>query len=262
VDIRELSGSAQPARDAQRTADQRARGPGRAARRGRSRRRLRPAVDPRDGARHDRCSIAGNTPPGDIARRPTDALPMNHRAPRNRLLRALTLLGASLLCAPAQGGTLSLALSDRMTTSAAAPVASPAPPQALDLRLSEDASDSIVRQLVLLAGSRMLGTGYAFGADDEGGVDCSALVRRMFRSAGIELPRTTREIRSIGRPVRRADLVAGDLLFYRWGPSGLHVAVYLPGDRILHASSAQGEVVLTALNEAWDRRLVAARRLI
>lgn len=167
-------------------------------------------------------------------------------------------LGVLRSTSPVSG---SAAASERTTSDTTADAGSGGLP-AVALELTEDASDSIVRQLVLLTGWDLLGTDYVFGGDTEAGIDCSALVRRMFRSAGIELPRTAREIADIGRPVQRDDLVAGDLLFYRWGRSGLHVAVYLPGDRILHASSGQGEVVMTALTEAWDKRLVAARRVI
>lgn len=169
--------------------------------------------------------------------------------------------------APAQANLHPPALqfSDRLTaiplSAADASLAIPA----LRLRLSDDVGASVLRELVLAKGKALIGTDYVYGANREDAVDCSALVQRMFRSAGIQLPRTTREQVRIGSEVAVQDggrLVAGDLLFYRWGPSGLHVAVYLPGDRLLHASSRHGEVVVSRLNAAWKRRLVAARRLI
>lgn len=132
----------------------------------------------------------------------------------------------------------------------------------ITLRLEENASESVIRELVLAKGHELLGTGYVYGANRDDAVDCSSLVQRMFHSAGIKLPRTARELVRTGRAVAGRQFRPGDLLFYRWGRSGLHVAVYLPGDRILHASSSRREVVVSPLNSTWSRRMVTARRLI
>ncbi len=142
----------------------------------------------------------------------------------------------------------------------AAPMAIPG----IALRMEQDANESLIRELVLAKGHELLGTDYVYGADTEreDAVDCSSLVQRMFRSAGIKVPRTARELVRSGSAVRKGQFAPGDLLFYRWGRSGLHVAVYLPGDRILHASSSRREVVVSPLNATWSRRMVTARRLI
>jgi cell wall-associated NlpC family hydrolase len=134
----------------------------------------------------------------------------------------------------------------------------------IQLRMEQDANESLIRDVVLAKGHELLGTDYVYGAasDREDAVDCSSLVQRMFRSAGIKLPRTARELVRSGQVVRNRQFAPGDLLFYRWGRSGLHVAVYLPGDRILHASSSRREVVVSRLTSTWSRRMVAARRLI
>lgn len=130
----------------------------------------------------------------------------------------------------------------------------------LHLQTATQVRDSIIRELVLLKGTAMLGTDYVLGANRDDAVDCSALVQQMFGSAGIELPRTSRELVSVGRPVRVSELAPGDLLFYRWGRRGLHVGVYMAEGMILHASTGRREVVMTALNQKWNRHMVAARR--
>jgi lipoprotein Spr len=184
---------------------------------------------------------------------------------RRGILGLALLLAGSVFVEPVQARLQGpdLRLSERLALATLRGMPILAPDQHVSLRLSENVSHSLIRDLVLARGEAMVGTSYVYGADREDAVDCSALVQRMYRSAGIEVPRTTREQLQTGNRVHAAEaLVEGDLLFYRWGRSGLHVAVYLPGNRILHASPGQGEVVVSPLNAAWKRRLVGARRLI
>jgi lipoprotein Spr len=130
------------------------------------------------------------------------------------------------------------------------------------LEASTELDGEFVVDLVISDALSMLGTGYQLGASDEKSVDCSSLVQRIFRVIGLDVPRTTRQQVGYGEPVARADLRKGDLLFYRWQPRNLHVAVYMDDGYILHASPGQGRVVVTRLTPDWERRLVAARRVI
>lgn len=181
-----------------------------------------------------------------------------------RLFTRCALVLMMFATAPSLAGELplQLRLSDGLGFHASVPAAVVETQPALQLLASTDVNESIIRELVLLKGEAMLGTDYVLGGNGGDAVDCSALVQLMFRSAGIELPRTTGELVSVGTAVKQAQLEPGDLLFYRWKRRGLHVAVYVDEGRILHASPGQREVVVTALNEAWQRRLVTARRLL
>lgn len=190
--------------------------------------------------------------------------PFQHSMFARPLCALMMLIGAGL-CAPAQANVPipRLQWSDHLEAPRAfkaAPMATPG----ITLRMEQDANESLIRELVLAKGHELLGTDYVYGADTErqDAVDCSSLVQRMFRSAGIKVPRTARELVRSGHAVRKGQFAPGDLLFYRWGRSGLHVAVYLPGDRILHASSSRREVVVSPLTSTWSRRMVTARRLI
>lgn len=181
--------------------------------------------------------------------------------PLSRSLFALILL-VGVVHAPASANGSGLRLAERIDPTLTRYDASGTPPAAIALTLSDDIGESLLRELVLLTGEQMLGAHYVYGADRDDAVDCSSLVGRMFRSAGKKLPRTSRELVAIGEPVVNNDYAPGDLLFYRWGPSDLHVAVYLEDDRILHASSSQREVVISSLTPVWEQRMVAARRLL
>jgi cell wall-associated NlpC family hydrolase len=196
------------------------------------------------------------------------AMKNNHRPPHvlARPLCALMLLvGAGVIASPAQANVPipRLQWSEHLASSTRPAEPAPAPaPAGITLRMEEDAGESLINEIVLAKGHELLGTDYVYGADSDDAVDCSSLVQRMFASAGIETPRTARELARSGHAVRNHQFVPGDLLFYRWGRAGLHVAVYLPGDRILHASTSRREVVVSSLNKTWARRMVGARRLI
>ena len=181
---------------------------------------------------------------------------------RRGMMGVLLLAGTAFSPAHARLHGPDLQLSERLALAPQQDIAATPSATSLSLKFSDDIGNSLIRELVLVSGEALVGTDYVYGADSEDAVDCSSLVQRMYRSAGIAMPRTTREMIHLGSKVDTQDLAAGDLLFYRWGRSGLHVAVYLPGDRILHASSQQGEVVVSPLNSAWQRRMVGARRVI
>ena len=53
------------------------------------------------------------------------------------------------------------------------------------------------------------------GSSPENGLDCSGLVRYVFRETrGTELPRTSAEISKLGESVDKKDLQPGDLVFF------------------------------------------------
>lgn len=138
----------------------------------------------------------------------------------------------------------------------------PAAADTLALKSSEDIGQSIIRELVLLKGEAMLGTPYSYGSNEAKAVDCSALIQQLFQNAGIELPRTTRDLATIGEAVSSNELQPGDLLFYRWKKHGLHVAIYMGDGFVIHASPSERSVVITELNKTWDHHFVAARRVM
>ncbi|MGQ0530732.1 MAG: C40 family peptidase [Panacagrimonas sp.] len=182
-----------------------------------------------------------------------------------RTLLACLLLGLNLCLgttAAASDAPLQLNLTEQIDVHRLTPAPQTPSPQAVELKLDPEVRASLIEKIVLSAGQSLLGTDYVLGANDAQAVDCSSLMQRIFRRVGLNLPRTAREQAVVGVAVKAADIEPGDLLFYRWGKRGLHVAVYLPGDQILHASTSRREVVVTTLNPDWNKRLVSARRLL
>ena len=121
---------------------------------------------------------------------------------------------------------------------------------------------------ILRAARRHLGTPYVWGGETPGAFDCSGFVQYVFGEYGITLPRTAKEQAGIGDAPRPGDLRAGDLLFFYGGNGAQHIAIYVGGDTIIHASSAARVVRLDVLTgkrtrETWFRkRLIAVRRIL
>jgi cell wall-associated NlpC family hydrolase len=111
----------------------------------------------------------------------------------------------------------------------------------------------------------LLGIRYKYGGTEpESGLDCSGLVRYLFREVhGTELPRTSREISRVGEHVDTRDLQPGDLVFYNTLRRRFsHVGVYLGDNKFIHAPSSGGEVRIESMNVSyWKKRFNGARRI-
>ncbi|HZO19222.1 MAG TPA: C40 family peptidase [Gemmatimonadaceae bacterium] len=129
---------------------------------------------------------------------------------------------------------------------------------------------SVSAASVIRTANRYEGIRYAYGgATPTKGFDCSGFVQYVFARHGIDLPRTARQIADVGEPISldRGDLREGDLLFFAGSGTRIdHVAIYLGEDRIIHSTASGGgvrvESLTTPRGEWFDRRLVAARRLV
>ncbi|MFB9182944.1 C40 family peptidase [Dactylosporangium sucinum] len=88
-----------------------------------------------------------------------------------------------------------------------------------------------------------VGKGYRYGSAGPDRFDCSGLVVAAYRRAGINLPRSTSGLVGRGRPVSRAELRPGDLVF----PSSGHVGIYIGGGRMVHASTERGGVKVSPI---------------
>jgi cell wall-associated NlpC family hydrolase len=79
----------------------------------------------------------------------------------------------------------------------------------------------------------------------------------------VELPRSTREQRWAGRPVRLAELLPGDLVFYNTrGRPYSHVGIYLGEGQFIHAPKPGAKVRVESTAKAyWRARFNGARRI-
>lgn len=96
----------------------------------------------------------------------------------------------------------------------------------------------------------LAGVPYAFGGTNRSGFDCSGYTQYVFKGSGISLPRTATEQFSVGSSVNRAQLQAGDLVFFTTYASGAsHVGIYIGGGNFVHASNSG--VRTSSLSESY-----------
>lgn len=134
--------------------------------------------------------------------------------------------------------------------------------------LAEDSvSDGIKEKTKpMLYALSLLGTPYKFGGNNpEKGVDCSGLVRHVYKqSANIELPRSAKAISQNGEAIDKQELKPGDLVFFNTLKKPFsHVGIYAGDGKFVHASSRrEKQVTVSSMEDGyWAKRFNGARRL-
>jgi cell wall-associated NlpC family hydrolase len=136
-------------------------------------------------------------------------------------------------------------------------------------RMPRSPAPTAAASRVLNTADRYVGVPSVWGGNTPNGFDCSGFTKYVFAKNGVTLPRTSREQARVGDavPLDYGAMLPGDiLLFAEPGEAVSHVAIYVGSGRIIHASSAAGEVSYLDLDGsrgAWYvQNLVAVRRLL
>lgn len=120
---------------------------------------------------------------------------------------------------------------------------------------------------VLFQAIGLVGTPYRYGGSSpETGLDCSGLIVFVFQqSAGLSLPRTTRELIDIDAPLVANDrLYPGDLVYFNTrGGRVSHIGIYVGERRFVHAPSTGGTVRMDNIDsDYWRKHYVEAKRVL
>ncbi len=85
---------------------------------------------------------------------------------------------------------------------------------------------------------QFVGNPYVWGGTSlTHGVDCSGFTMQVYAKYGVYLPHSSRAQPNCGRSISAAEAQPGDLFFYGSGGSINHVAIYIGGGRVVHASN-------------------------
>ena len=116
---------------------------------------------------------------------------------------------------------------------------------------------------IVATAKQYLGSKYTYGGSSPStGFDCSGFTSYVFKQHGISLNRTAAAQYSNGVAVSRANLQPGDLVMF--GKSGInHVAIYIGGGQIIHASTPATGVRIDSLSTGYyNNNYVGARRIL
>ena len=96
---------------------------------------------------------------------------------------------------------------------------------------------------------QFLGSPYVYGGTSlTHGTDCSGFTQGIYAHFGYSIPRTSSAQAGATRTISASQAKPGDLFFYGNGSSVSHVAMYIGGGQVIHASSARTGIKISNSN--------------
>lgn len=145
--------------------------------------------------------------------------------------------------------------------------------------INEDAQQAVVsketkpqkycymtEQLVNVANDYQ-GTRYAWGGMTRNGMDCSGFVKTAFEQFNINLPRTSREMASLGKKVTKSSAQTGDLIFFKNEGKKMinHVGIVVEASedeiKFIHSSTSQGVIISSTKEPYYSKGFAQINRV-
>jgi peptidoglycan endopeptidase LytE len=108
----------------------------------------------------------------------------------------------------------------------------------------------------------LVGSPYRYGGESPGGFDCSGYVKYVFKSIGINMPRTAAEQYKSGNPISSSEARPGDLVFFHSGGAINHSGIYLGGGKFVSSTSSSGVKEASVYGSYWAEHFYGYNRII
>lgn len=154
------------------------------------------------------------------------------------------------------------------SSSRTAPVESSHRKHRKDEETNTDFADNNIVSRLISAAMKYKGVKYKGGGTTSAGMDCSGLVSTVFKSHDIMLPRTSRDMSTVGKKISKKEIRKGDLVFFKTNGRSVinHVGLVteVNGDDILfiHASVQRGVIISSMSEPYYQRAFTQANRVI
>ncbi|MBO6128382.1 MAG: C40 family peptidase [Pseudobutyrivibrio sp.] len=113
-----------------------------------------------------------------------------------------------------------------------------------EARYGEGVSD--VRSAICDYALQFVGNRYVWGGTSlTNGVDCSGFTMQIMAQYGVYLSHSSRAQANEGTTISTSELKPGDLIFYGKGSTINHVAIYIGGGQIVHASNKRDGIKIS-----------------
>lgn len=104
---------------------------------------------------------------------------------------------------------------------------------------------------------QFLGNPYVWGGTSlTKGADCSGFVMSIFKKYGVNLAHSSSAQANSGKKIAADELLPGDLIFYAKGGRINHVAIYIGGGQVIHASSPKTGIKISSYNYRTPDKMV------
>lgn len=119
---------------------------------------------------------------------------------------------------------------------------------------------------IIKTGQRFIGVPYLWGGTSPFGIDCSGFVQLCYKLNGVQLLRDAdiqaHDPRAI--PVEKADLVAGDMVFFAGGQDKnriTHIGMAVGDGTFIHSAGGAGVSINNLTDEPYEANYWGARRM-
>ncbi len=108
---------------------------------------------------------------------------------------------------------------------------------------------SDVRVDLVQYAKQFIGNPYVWGGTSlTNGADCSGFTMSIYKKYGVSLPHHAASQARLGTKISISEVQPGDLIFYAKNGSINHVAIYIGGGQVVHASSPKTGIKISSIN--------------